>query len=325
MNIYNLVKGGFTMIAKLHNIVKRYGKHLALDCVDIQIIEGEILGLLGPNGAGKTTLIHGMIGLIPIDSGEVTILGKSLKKHALEIKREIGLVTQEVTIFEDLSTYDNLAFFGGVYGLRGDELKKNIEEALHIVGLTEYKDKLPAKFSGGMKRRLNIACALVHKPKFLIMDEPTVGIDAQSRNYILETVQKLNAAGSTILYTTHYIEELQAIASRVVILDQGHVIAEGTQKELIKKIQHEERITFQLIETGKDVTEELQKLPGVKEVQQKGREVRIISEVGAGNLEQIFIIGKNYGGVQSINTEQPSLEDVFLTLTGKELRDEGDE
>jgi len=309
------------MIAKLDNIVKRYGNHLALDCVDIQITEGEILGLLGPNGAGKTTLIYGMMGLIPVDSGRITIFGKNLKNHALKIKREIGLVTQEVTIFEDLSAWDNLAFFGGIYGLRGDELKRNIKETLQIVGLTEYKNKLPAKFSGGMKRRLNIACALVHKPKFLIMDEPTVGIDAQSRNYILATVRKLNETGTTVLYTTHYIEEVQAISSRVVILDQGHVIAEGTQKELIRKIQHEERINLQLIESGEAVVEEVKKIPGVKEAHQQGREVRIISEVGAGNLEQILTIGKKHGGVQNINTEQPTLEDVFLTLTGKQLRD----
>lgn len=313
------------MIAKLDNIVKRYGNHLALDCVDIQIAEGEILGLLGPNGAGKTTLIHGMIGLIPIDSGDIAILGKELKHNALEIKKDIGLVTQEVTIFEDLSTWDNLAFFGEVYGLRGAELKDNIDETLQVVGLSDYKNKLPAKFSGGMKRRLNIACALVHKPKFLIMDEPTVGIDAQSRNYILETVRKLNDAGTTVLYTTHYIEEVQAISSRVVILDQGRVIAEGTKKELIRKIQHEERINVQLSESGESAAKEIKKLPGVKETHQQGREIQVISEVGAGNLEQILAIGKKYGGVQNINTEQPTLEDVFLTLTGKQLRDEGGE
>ena len=312
------------MIAKLEHIVKRYGNHLALDCVDIKINDGEILGLLGPNGAGKTTLIHGMIGLIPIDSGTITIFGKDLKKNILEIKKDIGLVTQEVTIFEDLSTWDNLDFFGGVYGLRGEELRKNIQEALEIVGLSDQKNKLPAKFSGGMKRRLNIACALVHKPKFLIMDEPTVGIDAQSRSYILDTVRRLNKNGTTVLYTTHYIEEVQAISTRVVIMDQGHVIAEGTPGELIEKIQHEEKITLQLLEAGEMVQAEIEKIPGVKEVYQEGREVKIISEVGAGNFEQILAVGKSHGGVQGINSEKPTLEDVFLTLTGKQLRDGGE-
>lgn len=313
------------MVAKLVNIVKRYGNHLALDCVDIQINEGEILGLLGPNGAGKTTLIHGMIGIIPIDSGEITVLGKNLKKQSLEIKKEIGLVTQEVTIFEDLSVWDNLAFFGGIYGLRGEVLKTNIEEALKIVGLADQKKKLPSKFSGGMKRRLNIACALVHKPKFLIMDEPTVGIDAQSRNYILETVRELNKNGTTVLYTTHYIEEVEALASRIVILDQGHVIAEGTQKELIKKIQVEERISIVLFESHEQVATELLKLNGVKDVKQNGKEILVTSEVGSANIDQILTLCRNYGGVESINTEHISLEDVFLTLTGKQLRDEGGE
>lgn len=309
------------MIARIENIVKRYGNQLALDCVDLSIEEGEILGLLGPNGAGKTTLLHGMMGLIPIDSGKISIFGKELKKYGKEIKRELGLVTQEVTIFEDLTAWDNLAFFGGVYGLKGEELKKNIGETLEIVGLTDYQKKCPAKFSGGMKRRLNIACALVHKPKFLIMDEPTVGIDAQSRSYILETIRNLNGMGTTILYTTHYIEEVQSISSRVVILDQGHVIAEGTKEELIKRIQHEEKINLQLTDGGEEALKEIRALPGVKEALLKGREIHIISQVGSGNLEQILAIGKKHGGVQGINSEKPTLEDVFLTLTGKQLRD----
>lgn len=310
------------MLANLENIVKRYGNHIALDCVDIKIKEGEILGLLGPNGAGKTTLIHAMIGLIPIDSGDITIFDKQLKTHSMEIKKDIGLVTQDVAIFEDLSTWDNLAFFGGIYGLKGEVLRRNIEEALQIVGLSDYKKKFPSKFSGGMKRRLNIACALVHKPKFLIMDEPTVGIDAQSRNHILETVKALNENGITVLYTTHYIEEVQAIASRVVILDQGHVIASGSQKELIKQIQHEVRINLTLIEPDIEVSTELLKLPGMKSVNQEGREVSLALQVGSVNFEQIIEICKKFGGIQSINTEQPTLEDVFLTLTGKQLRDE---
>lgn len=313
------------MIANLTNIIKRYGNHLVLDCVDLKIDKGEILGLLGPNGAGKTTLIHGMIGLIPIDSGDVMIFDKDLTRHKLEIKKEIGLVTQDVTIFEDLSTWDNLAFFGGIYGLRGEVLKKNIEEALDIVGLTEYKNKLPVKFSGGMKRRLNIACALVHKPKFLIMDEPTVGIDAQSRNYILETVKALNQAGTTVLYTTHYIEEVQSIASRVVIIDQGRVIAEGNQSDLIRQIQHENRVNVQMLIADQKVGDIIGKVDGVKEVYQEGRELKIVSEVGSNNLDKILSVVNEYGGLQSINTEQPTLEDVFLTLTGKQLRDgEGD-
>lgn len=313
------------MIAKMESIVKNYGTYTALDKVDIHIKEGEILGLLGPNGAGKTTLIHGMIGLIPVDSGEIRIFDKDIKTHQQEIKGQVGFVTQEITIFEDLTAWDNLAFFGGIYGLKGKVLEDNIKETLEIVGLSNHYDKLPSKFSGGMKRRLNIACALVHKPKFLIMDEPTVGIDAQSRSYILETIRKLNENGTTILYTTHYIEEVQAIASRVVILDQGHVIAEGTQQELIKKIQSEEHIHLQLINHDDNAIVEIRQLKGVKDVFLKGFDIQVISEVDSGNLDQILTIGMRYGGVKSINTESPTLEDVFLTLTGKQLRDKGDE
>ncbi|ARE88695.1 ABC transporter ATP-binding protein [Clostridium formicaceticum] len=313
------------MITHMKNIVKRYGNHLALDCVDVAIEEREILGLLGPNGAGKTTLIHALAGLINIDSGEIEVLGKSQKNNMLEIKKEIGLVTQDIAVFEDLTAKENLEFFGGIYGLRGNTLKKCVEETLEFVGLKEYGGKLPVKFSGGMKRRLNIACALIHRPKFLIMDEPTVGIDPQSRNHILETVRKLNQQGTTILYTTHYMEEVQAIASRVVIMDQGHVIAKGTIEELVEKIQHEEKIKLEVAEPTETLLEKLRKLDGVKQVIQSGREIQIISPVGSGNLDRVLSVARQFGGVRSVSTEKPTLEDVFLTLTGKRLRDGGEE
>ncbi len=191
-------------IAYMKDIVKRYGTNLVLDNVDVEISEGEILGLLGPNGAGKTTLIHALTGLIGVDSGSIQMFNSAQKGDMIEIKRRIGLVTQEISVFYDLTALENLQFFGGIYGLRGAELKKRIDETLEVVGLSEHAKKLPTKFSGGMRRRLNIACALVHEPEFLIMDEPTVGIDPQSRNYILQTVKRLNKQGTTILYTTHY-------------------------------------------------------------------------------------------------------------------------
>lgn len=312
------------MILELNDLVKRYGQQLVLDCVNMEIKEGEVLGLLGPNGAGKTTCIHSILGLIPIDSGTITIFDQKLKKDSKHIKQKIGYVTQEVTIFEELTAYDNLAFFGGIYGLKGEELKTNIADALSIVGLTDHQKKFPQKFSGGMKRRLNIACALVHKPTFIIMDEPTVGIDAQSRNYILETIRKLNKQGTTVLYTTHYIEEVQAIASRVVILDQGHVIAEGTKEELIANMQHEEKITIELVESKTINLDGILAIPGVKEAEQIEKKVNIISAVNAGNFEQIVDETKKQGSIKSMNSETPSLEDVFLTLTGKNLRDGGE-
>lgn len=308
-------------VAQLRSLVKRYGNVLALDHVDLELYEGEILGLLGPNGAGKTTLIHALAGLIGADSGTVTCFGKPLDKHMLDIKRHIGLVTQDITLFEELTPKENLAFFGGIYGLRGAELKDRIEATLAFVGLTEHANKVPSKFSGGMKRRLNIACALVHQPKLVIMDEPTVGIDPQSRNHILESVRDLQRNGTTILYTTHYMEEVQSLASRVVIMDQGHIIAEGTVDELIRNIQHEERITLEVAEPGEELVEKLRALDGVKQVERQGRKLLIVSRAGAENLDRALSIAREAGGVRSVHAETPNLEDVFLTLTGKQLRD----
>jgi ABC-2 type transport system ATP-binding protein len=312
-------------IVNMKNIVKRYGSHLALDYVDLEIAEGEILGLLGPNGAGKTTLIHALTGIIKIDSGDIHVFNKEQKANLLDIKREIGLVTQEISVFTDLTAQENLEFFGGIYGLKGQELKKRVAKTLEFVGLKEHARKLPPKFSGGMKRRLNIACALVHEPKFLIMDEPTVGIDPQSRNYILETIRELNRQGTTILYTTHYMEEIQYLASRLVIMDQGHIISQGTIDELVEKIKHEEKINIEVSEPDEKLLEKLRKLDGVKQVTKTGKEIQIISQAGAGNLDRALTVAKEFGGIHSVTAEKPTLEDVFLTLTGKRLRDGGEE
>lgn len=313
------------LIVHMNNIVKRYGKHLALDCVDLEISKGEILGLLGPNGAGKTTLIHSLSGIINIDSGKISVFDKSYKDNMLEIKKQIGLVTQDITILWDLTARENLEFFGGIYGLKGEELKQRVDEALETVGLTEHSKKLPTKFSGGMQRRLNIACALVHKPRLLILDEPTVGIDPQSRKHIIDTVKELNNQGTTIIYTTHYIEEVQSIASRVVIMDQGHIIIAGTVEELVEKIQYEEKIKLEVVRPEDEFIEKLGKIDGVKQVTKEGKQVVIIASIGSGVLDSAISIAKGYGGVRSVNAEKPNLEDVFLTLTGKTLRDGEDE
>ncbi|AXF57081.1 ABC transporter ATP-binding protein [Salicibibacter kimchii] len=313
-------------IATMQRIVKRYGSELALDYIDLSIQEGEIVGLLGPNGAGKTTLIHTLLGMIPFDKGSIQLFGSANKVFSNENKQKMGLVTQELTVFEDLTAKENLEFFAGVYGLKGEERKRRVQEALEFVGLSSNAGKLPKKFSGGMKRRLNIACALTHRPKLLIMDEPTVGIDPQSRNHILETVKKLKDQGTTILYTTHYMEEAQAIASRVVIVDQGQIITEGTVNELIANIQHEEKINIEVSDTTALPIERLKGLDGVRHVHVDGSTIQIISNVGAGILDRALSIVKETSGVVGIQAEKPDLEDVFLTLTGKQLRDgqEGD-
>lgn len=311
-------------IASIQGVVKRYGSHVVLDYIDLDIHEGEIIGLLGPNGAGKTTLIQTLTGMTPFERGKVELFGQSKNPFSNQNKEKMGLVTQEVTIFEELTAKENLQFFAGVYGLKGEEKKKRVEEALEFVGLGDKGNKLPTKFSGGMKRRLNIACALTHRPKFLIMDEPTVGIDPQSRNYILDAVKKLRDNGTTILYTTHYMEEVQAIASRVVIMDQGQIIKEGTVEELIQTIQHEEKVKIDVTDPDSIPVNSLEEIAGVKKVVLIGSQLTIISTVGSGNLDRIISLVKEHAGVLGIQADKPNLEDVFLTLTGKQLRDEGE-
>ncbi|WP_042420932.1 ABC transporter ATP-binding protein [Geomicrobium sp. JCM 19038] len=312
-------------IASIKGIVKRYKDQIALDYVDLDIHEGEVLGLLGPNGAGKTTLIQCLMGIIPFDKGAIHLFGEEGAVFNHVNKKKMGLVTQEITVFEELTAKENLEFFAGVYGLKGEEKKQRVKEALEFVGLSSKAKQSPNKFSGGMKRRLNIACALTHRPKLLIMDEPTVGIDPQSRNHILDAVRKLKEQGTTILYTTHYMEEVQSIATRVVIVDQGQVISEGTVDELIKNIQHEEKIFIDVNDVSTIPIERLQGLEGVKQVQVSGSVVQIISNAGAGNLDRALSIVKETSGVVGIQAEKPNLEDVFLTLTGKQLRDGEDD
>lgn len=313
------------VIARMSDVVKRYGTHLVLDNVSMEMGKGEIVGLLGPNGAGKTTLLYALTGLIGVDSGEIELFGRPLEDNPLETKGRIGFVTQEVSVFHDLTARENLEFFGGIYGLRGASLKQRVQQALETVGLTEYANRLPSRFSGGMSRRLNIACALVHEPEFIIMDEPTVGVDPQSRRHILETVRELNRQGTTVLYTTHYMEEVQAIASRVIILDQGHIIAEGTISDLVEQIRHEERIRLEVTDVTEPLLQNLRSLEGVKGVTVEGRVVHITTQVGSGNLDRVLAAASKAGGVLWINAERPTLEDVFLTLTGKQLRDGGEE
>lgn len=312
-------------VASLQGVVVRYGTHVALDYIDLDIQEGEIVGLLGPNGAGKTTLIQTLSGLKTAERGTVALFGQSKHPFSNQNKEKLGLVTQEITVFDELTAKENLQFFAGIYGLKGEEKKKRVEEALEFVGLGDKGNKTPYKFSGGMKRRLNIACALTHRPQFLIMDEPTVGIDPQSRNHILEAVRKLRKDGTTILYTTHYVEEVQAIASRVVIMDQGQIIKEGTVDELVQTVQHEEKVTIEVTEPDRVSMTRIENIAGVRKVEAAGRKITVISAVGSGNLDRIVSIVKEQAGLIGIHAEKPNLEDVFLTLTGKQLRDEGKE
>jgi len=308
----------------MNNVVKRYGDMLALDHLNLNVREGEILGLLGPNGAGKTTAIRTLSGLIDADSGDVTVFGQKQNIKNLKTRQKMGLVTQEITVFPDLSAVENLRYFGGLYGLRGAELNANVKEMLDFVGLSDRGKHKPGTFSGGMQRRLNIACALVHKPKLVIMDEPTVGIDPQSRNHILESVKKIAQGGTTVIYTTHYMEEVQAICDRISIMDMGRVITEGTLSELVGRIQHEQKVHLTAVAPSEALTADLKAISGVKAVEVTGNAYLIISATDSGNVSRIMEIAQRHGGVTSFTEEKPNLENVFLTLTGKCLRDDGE-
>ncbi len=309
-------------IIKIKDMTKRFGYNLAIDKINLEIEEGEIFGLLGPNGAGKSTTINIISGLLKADKGSIQVFGKDMNTSAAEIKRNIGIVPQDIAIYEELTAYENVHFFAGLYGLRGKELKDRTTEALEFAGLSDKAKSFPASFSGGMKRRLNIACAIAHKPRLIIMDEPTVGIDPQSRNHILKTVKELNKVGCTIIYTSHYMEEIEEICSRISIIDHGKVIAEGTKEELISIITNTNSVWITVNTTQKLNKELLEEINGVVSVEIEHNIVKINSFSDIANLDgiiQYFVA--NEVSVKNIENKKIDLETVFLTLTGRKLRD----
>lgn len=309
-------------IVKIENLVKKFGSVAAVNNINLNIEEGEIYGLLGPNGAGKSTTINIIAGLLGFDKGNIEILGKELKKHTNFIKKNIGIVPQDIAIYEDLTACENVKFFASLYGLKGGELNGRVEEALDFVGLRDKAKCFPAEFSGGMKRRLNIACAIAHRPKLIIMDEPTVGIDPQSRNHILQSVRKLNNAGCTVVYTTHYMEEAEVICSRIAIMDNGKIIAEGTNEELKRIITDKTTIAVTVDDSEKVKKEELIKIQGVLSVELDNDIIKINCSKEVNNLDKIinYFTGNNIV-IKGIESKEPDLETVFLTLTGRKLRD----
>ena len=311
------------MTVEIRGLVKRYGEELALDHLSLNISSGEIFGLLGPNGAGKTTLINSMLGLTKIQAGEIRLFDKDLNVHHSEIKKDVGVVPQDLAIYEDLTAYENVDLFAGLYGLKGSDKKEKVEEALAFVGLLERKKQFPKKFSGGMKRRLNIAMAIVHQPKLVIMDEPTVGIDPQSRNQILESVEILNQRGITIIYTSHYMEEVESIASRIGIMDKGRIIAMGSNRELKELIDFEERGSFILEEPQEALVEALENIPGVNNISRGTDRLIVAWKKGEAPMGEIVKIITEQGyTLRGVTVKEPNLEQVFLTLTGKSLRDD---
>ncbi|MBW4081618.1 ABC transporter ATP-binding protein [Paenibacillus sp. S150] len=308
--------------AVLNNVVKRYDQKLTVDHVNFSIQEGEIFGLLGPNGAGKSTTISMICGLLKADGGDIMIDGLSVMNKPLEVKKRIGLVPQELALYENMTAAENVSFFGKLYGLRGRLLKERVGEALAFTGLSERSKDKPSTFSGGMKRRLNIACAIMHRPKLIIMDEPTVGIDPQSRNHILESVKALNKLGSTVIYTSHYMEEVAAICDRVAIMDQGHIIACGTERELRERVAHEEKIVVKASHITPALIRELGQHPRISRVELNEDTVELYLPSSQSELQDIlFIFAKHEGIIASLNIEEPDLETLFLSLTGRTLRD----
>lgn len=311
------------MVIKVKNLVKRYEDLLALDHLSLEVREGEIFGLLGPNGSGKTTIINCILALLDYDKGEVEVFGKPMKPDSYDIKRDIGIIMQNVAVFEELTVYENINYFCGLYIPDKTERKKLVEEAIEFVGLEDFTKYYPKKLSGGLLRRLNIACGIAHKPKLIILDEPTVAVDPQSRNKILEGIVRLNEQGATIVYTSHYMEEVEQICSRIVIMDKGKVIAQGTKEELKGMIAMGEKIT---VETFAPVQPEalaaLRKVPGIESAEATDRTLSIKSGKGRNNLENVLEFLKtreiSFGRIYS---ELPTLNDVFLEITGKELRD----
>ena len=309
-------------VLEIHHLTKKFGDFVAVDNISLSIEEGEIFGLLGANGAGKSTTIHMISSLLRCNEGEILILGKNIAKHRKFAKMNIGIVPQDLAIYEDLTAYENVKFFAGLYGLRGAQLRNRVEEALQFVGLSDKHKSFPKNFSGGMKRRLNIACAIAHRPKLIIMDEPTVGIDPHSRNYILESVKKLNAMGCTIIYTSHYMEEVEEICTRIAIVDHGKIIAEGTKEQLKSIITNTKDIQVVLKSAENIDIGELKTISGVEAAVLEDNTIKINSDAGVNNLNQIIEkLMKNGAEIRSLEEKAPNLETVFLTLTGRQLRD----
>lgn len=310
-------------IIQLKNVTKRYDDKLAVDNISLDIEEGELFGLLGPNGAGKSTLISMICGLTKLDKGDIIINGSSIKTNPIAAKQNIGLVPQEIALYENISAIDNLKFWGKMYSLKGNLLKERIEEVLEATGLKDRRKEKVSKFSGGMKRRLNIACAVMHYPKIVIMDEPTVGIDPQSRNNILEFTKELNKKhGSTLIYTSHYMEEVEALCSKVCILDEGKVIAKGDQDHIKRMIMNEERVEITISEYKPEIDLILKRLNSVREVIYKDSKLTVIMQDTQRSIQQIIeVLIKAEIGISDISIKKPTLETVFLSLTGKALRD----
>lgn len=305
-------------IIEVKNLTKEYKNLKAIDDLSFEVKDGEILGLLGPNGSGKSTTINCILSLLKFKNGSIKIFGKEMTPDAYDIKAKIGVIFQEVAVFEELTVYENIDYFCGLYIKDKKTRKQYIEEAIELVGIGEFKKFYPKQLSGGLLRRLNIACGIAHKPKLIFLDEPTVAVDPQSRNNILDGIKKLRDSGATIIYTTHYMEEAEILCDRIIILDKGKIIASGTSDELKRKANIEEKITVEIQEIDNSKIEEIKKFENVENVNFNMNTLVVTYKKGKNNLGELKDNKVTYNKIFS---ERPTLNDVFLELTGKELRD----
>lgn len=310
------------MLLKVENLQRSFGNIKAVDGIGFEVKKGEVFGLLGPNGAGKSTTISMISTLLPPTAGAILFEGKNIFEEPKYLRQKLGVVPQDIALYPTLSGHENLTFWGNMYGLKGTVLKKRISEVGDIIGLDDrLKDRVD-KYSGGMKRRLNIGAALLHMPELLIMDEPTVGIDPQSRNHILDTVLELNRQGMTIIYTSHYMEEVEYLCNRICIMDQGKIIASGTKDELVEMISGKSQISLSLEEMDQNLIQTLKEVKGVEGVEQREDHILILGEnvdlLLAEIIAKVAVAGKH---LKSVDVKKPNLETVFLRLTGKALRD----
>lgn len=309
-------------LIEVRGLVKNYKEVKALDGLDLDVKKGRILGLLGPNGSGKSTTISCILSLLRKDGGSVKIYGQEMRPDAYDIKEKIGVVFQDVGVYDELSVYENIDYFCGLYIRDKNKRKELVQRAIDLVGLNDFIKFKPRKLSGGLLRRLNIACGIAHRPDIIILDEPTVAVDPQSRNNILEGIKKLNQEGSTIIYTSHYMDEVDFLCDDIVIIDKGKVLAKGTSRELKDMIDLTEKISLEASGIGEEILKELRGLDHLISLDYKDDILRLNFSKGDSNLIKLisFLSEKNIE-YKSISVEKPSLNDVFLELTGKDLRD----
>ena len=309
-------------VIEVKNLTKEYKNLKAIDNLSFDVYEGEILGLLGPNGSGKSTTINSILQLLNYSSGSIKIFGHVMKPDAYEIKKDIGVIFQEVAVFQELTVYENIDYFCGLYINDKEIRRKYVMDAINLVGLNDFIKFYPKELSGGLLRRLNIACGIAHKPKLIFLDEPTVAVDPQSRNNILDGIKKLRDEGATIVYTTHYMEEVEIICDRIIILDKGKIIAKGTTDELKTLAKLEEKITVEVKNISEEALKEIKEFKTVLDLSYQGNTLVIVYKKGKDNLgELIDYLHEKKVTYSKIFSERPTLNDVFLELTGKDLRD----